>query len=316
MISIIIPIYNAEKQLERMLRSIQTQSLTEYEVIMIDDGSTDKSASICKAMVKEDCRFQYYYQENQGVSIARNNGLKKTAGEFIAFVDADDEIDPNYLEVLRNACQHSDIAICDTVVESNGIEIKRFTGDYDKLSREQAINLLLSRKIINSGPGAKLFKRSVIGTIDYPLMKTYEDILFNLSVFNNATKVTVTSKTQYHYIENPQSAMSGMKKAPSNDIIIASDKIIQFIKKEKEIIEPECFYVTISHLFQYVFAMVYGECQWNERFIIESRLMYKKYLKDILKCMAIPKKEKIVFVGFIFGWIYTEKKWIRINSMR
>ena len=316
MISIIVPIYNAEKELPRMLCSIQKQSVEEYEVIMIDDGSKDRSADICKEIAKKDLRFQYYYQENKGVSIARNNGLRRAKGEYIAFVDADDEIDKNYLETLMCACKYSDIAVCDMVVESNGIEVKRFTGEYDKLPREQAINLLLSRKIISSGPCAKLFKRDIIGKIVFPELKTYEDMLFNLYVFFNAATVTITSKTQYHYIENSQGAMSGMKKAPSKDIIDASDQIMQFIVKSKDIIEPECLYVTISHLFQYVLAMVLGKSKWDVGFLMESRLMYKKYLGNILNCTAIPMKEKIVFVCFVFGWIYTNKKWIKINGVR
>ena len=315
MISIIVPIFNAERKLERTLRDIQNQTLVEYEVIMIDDGSQDKSADICKKIAKNDSRFRYYYQENQGVSIARNNGLKQANGDYITFVDADDEIDQNYLEALMNACRHSDIAVCDVVVECNGVEKQRFTGECDVLSRDNAINLLLCRKIINSGPCAKLFKRDVIGKNVFPVMKTYEDLLFNLLVFSNATTVTVTSETQYHYIDNPNSAMSGMKKRPSRDIIIASERIIQFIREKRNIVAPECLYVTISHLYQYVLSMVHGESQWDNGFITESRFLYKKYLTDILKCSAVPQKEKLVFICFAFGWIY-DKKWINVNGMR
>lgn len=316
MISIIIPIFNAEKELNRMLQSIQNQSVTEYEVIMIDDGSRDKSAEICKKFASHDTRFQYYYQENKGVSTARNNGLKKARGEYITFVDADDEIDSNYLEVLMNLCQHSDIVVCDVVVEYNGMEKKRFTGEDALLTKEEAINLLLNRKIINSGPCAKLFKRNIIGEVEFPVMKTYEDILFNLFVFSNAAIVTVTSKTQYHYIENSQGAMSSMSKAPSEDIIVASERIIQFIKERNGVIKPECLYVTISHLFQYVLSMVRGECEWDRTFIMKTKLLFKKYYLDILKCTAIPKKEKIVFICFVFGWVYTNEKWIYANTKR
>lgn len=316
MISIIIPIYNAEKDLGRMLRSIQKQSFIEYEVIMMDDGSTDRTSDICKRVAKSDARFKYYYQVNAGVSIARNNGLRIAKGEYIAFVDADDEIDQNYLEVLMNACQYSDIAICDTVVECNGIEIKRFSGDYDMLSQEKALDLLISRKIINSGPAAKLFKKSVIGDIAFPVMTTYEDIMFNILVFSNAATISVTSKTQYHYIENSEGAMSRMLKSPSKDIIVASDWILRFLRKRGNILEPECLYVTISHLLQYVLAMINGDCRWDKAFINEVRLLYKKNLIDILKCTAVPNKEKIVFSCFIFGWLYTNKKWININGMR
>lgn len=316
MISIIIPIYNAEKELERMLQSIQKQSITDYEVILIDDGSQDKSGDICKKFAKADARFKYYYQENKGVSIARNNGLKKAKGEYIAFVDADDKIDSNYLEVLLNACRHCDIAVCDVIVECNEIEVKRFTSKEYVLTKIDAINLLLKRKIINSGPCAKLFKRDIIGAIEFPVMKTYEDILFNLCVFSNATNVIVTSKTQYHYIENSRGAMSSMKKAPSKDIIVASEQIMRFIKNEKEILESECLYVTISHLFQYVLSMVHGECEWDRDFIEKTKALYRIYCSDIFRCTAIPKKEKIVLFFFIFGWVYTNKKWIYVNGLR
>ena len=316
MISIIIPIYNAEKELERMLQSIQNQSVTEYEVIMIDDGSRDKTAEICKKFARHDARFQYYHQENKGVSIARNYGLWKSQGEYIAFVDADDEIDRNYLEILMQACRYADIAVCDVVVECNGIEIKRFTGEDAVLSKEEAINLLLKRKVINSGPCAKLFKREIIGTIEFPLLRTYEDILFNLFVFSNASNVAITSKTQYHYIENSQGAMSIMNKAPSKDVIVASERIIQFIKGKCDVLEQECLYITISHLFQYVLSMVHKECECDKSFIMRVKALYRKNFGDIWKCTAIPIKEKVVFICFMFGWVYTNKKWIYVNTTR
>ena len=89
MISIIIPIFNAEKYLERMLNSIISQSYKDFEVLMVDDGSTDNSAEICKKIAESDSRFKYFYQDNKGVSCARNTGLSKASGEYIGFVDAD-----------------------------------------------------------------------------------------------------------------------------------------------------------------------------------------------------------------------------------
>ena len=315
MISIIIPIYNAEKELERMIASIKQQSYTDFEVIMIDDGSKDDSAKICKRIVAEDGRFKYYHQENSGVSTARNNGLKKAIGEYIAFVDADDEIETNYLEVLLNSCAESDIAVCDTVIKRNEEKIARFTGDFT-LTRDKALNLLLSRKVINSGPCSKLYKKEAVDGIFFPSIKTYEDILFNLEVFNRANSVEVTSKTRYYYIENLQGAMSKMKKSPSKDIIVASRNILEFIKNNTDIIDAQSLYITVSHVFQYVLTMVGKECEWNTEFIKEAKLLFKNYVADILKCTAVPWKEKVVFVGFIFGWVYTNKHWFYVNKMR
>ena len=316
MISIIIPIYNAEKQLNRMLESVQKQSYRNYEVLMIDDGSQDQSANICQSFCHKDIRFKYYYQENQGVSIARNNGLKKAAGDYIAFLDADDRIDVNYFEELMNACQYSDIAVCDVVIEVNNEEVKRFTYEKSLLKQKEAVELLLKRKGINSGPYAKLFKKQVVESVEFPLLKTYEDILFVLAAFSKANAIGYTPNTQYHYIENIQGAMSSMGKEPSTDIIVASETIIQYIEKQSEKLDSECIYITVSHLFQYVLAMVRKECKWNEKFLKEAILFYKNYEKTILKCKAIPFKEKIVFFCFMFGGVYTDRKWFNINRTR
>jgi len=314
MISIIIPIYNSGKELERLLKSVQNQSFTDYEVIMIDDGSCDNSAEICKKFSQNDERFKYFYQENKGVSIARNNGLKNAKGDYITFLDADDVIDSDYLKVLTS--EDADIVVCDVVVEVDGKEKRHFVDDELDLNKDEAMNLLLKREIINSGPCAKLFKREIIGEINFPVMKTYEDILFCLEVFLKAATVKVTPKTRYHYIENSRGAMSSMLKAPSTDIIVASEKILEFIKATEKVRAPECFYVTLSHVFQYVLSMVCGECEWNKDFIIGSKALFKKYFSDILKCNAVPKKEKVVFICYTFGWIYTNKKWVNVNKTR
>lgn len=316
MISVIIPIYNAEKELDRMLKSVQNQVFSDFEVLMIDDGSKDKSSLVCQSYVEKDQRFFYYYQENQGVSMARNYGLKRAQGEYIAFLDADDEIDENYFDELIRACIDADIAVCDVVVECEGIEKKRFTGCDSKLNKLEALNLLLMRKIINSGPCAKLYKREVISMIEFPAMKTYEDIIFNLRVFSNSSSVVYTSKTQYHYIENSYGAMNSMRKAPSTDIVMASEIIMEYIKNHKEGIAPECIYVTISHLFQYVVAMVRNECRQDKIFLNNVKKFYTKYALEIWKCKAVPIKEKIVFICIILGWIYVDKHWSNINNMR
>lgn len=114
MISVIIPIYNAEKFLERCLSSILAQSYCNYEVIMVDDGSYDRSANICKKYVQADQRFVYEYKANGGVSSARNYGINICEGQYISFVDADDYVSPLFLERLYNVMQltKSDVCYC------------------------------------------------------------------------------------------------------------------------------------------------------------------------------------------------------------
>lgn len=305
MISVIIPIYNGEKTLERMLESIKAQSYKELEIIMIDDGSRDKSREICIRYVHKDRRFHYYQQQNLGASAARNNGLKRAKGEYIAFLDADDWIDDHYFEELLLACKFADLAVCDVAVECEGAEILSFTMDSCTVEQAEAIQLLLMRTKINSGPCGKLFKREVIGNVRFTEIKAYEDMIFNLSVFSNAERISATSKTKYHYIENPNGTMSSMARRPSKDIIKAADMIMEYIVDRKEL-KPECCYITISHLFQYVLPMMKKETIMDKDFILEVRKLYKKYRMHILKCPAFPWKEKMMYIAFVYGWLYAD----------
>ena len=115
MISIILPIFNAENYLKRMLESILGQSYQKFECILIDDGSSDSSYSICKEYEEKDTRMRCFTQKNHGVSYTRNKGISLARGKFIAFLDADDFIPPNYLYELVKCCEIGDVAICDTV---------------------------------------------------------------------------------------------------------------------------------------------------------------------------------------------------------
>ena len=124
MISIIVPVYNSEKTLRECINSILCQSYCDFEVIIIDDGSTDNSPVICREMAEQDERVVVIHVENQGVSHARNVGMKKSKGDYICFVDSDDTIKPDYLEYLYSNIVSSaaDIVTCNFIQENRGGE--------------------------------------------------------------------------------------------------------------------------------------------------------------------------------------------------
>lgn len=294
MISIIIPIFNAENYLKRMLESILGQSYQKFECILIDDGSSDSSYSICKEYEEKDTRMRCFTQKNHGVSYTRNKGISLARGKFIAFLDADDFIPPNYLYELVKCCEIGDVAICDTVFLDEKAVKFRFTVGKTVLTRTDAINALLIRKSINSGPAGKLYKKELIANLKFPSIKTYEDILFTLDALLNANKIVTTDRTQYFYVENNNGAMSKMIKNPSLDIIIATERLLQVIAQRKDL-KPECCYVTVSHLFQYVIGLFQENNYRNSEFVDGTRKLFRKYMCLILTCRAIPWKEKLVF---------------------
>ena len=300
MISVIIPIFNAKRDLRQMLDGVLAQAYTDYECILIDDGSTDSSYDICKEYAGRDGRFHCFTHGNRGVSYTRNFGIESAKGDYIAFLDADDFIPENYLAVLLEACENSDIAVCDTVILENGKESFRFTHDSAGLTQTEAINCLLSRKQINSGPYSKLFKKELLKDLKFPPLKTYEDILFVLDAFSRAKKIAVTDKTAYHYIQNSDGAMSAMLKEPSADIIVATEKILQFISERKDL-QPDCTYTAVSHLYQYALPLLASQNYVGSDFVKKTARLTRKYMHLILSCKAIPWKEKMTFYLFTHG---------------
>ena len=312
MISVIIPVYNSGELLKRLINSLLQQTYRDLEILLINDGSTDNTEQICKEIIEKDSRFQYFYQKNAGVSAARNYGIIKSRGEYIAFLDADDEIDNNYFEELLSVCRYADIAICDVRLEdTTGKLISKFTLPNQVLTSEEALNYLLKRQHINSGPCAKLFKYSFIKQLRFPDLKVYEDILFVMKAFANSHTIGITDNTAYHYYQNEQSAMHNAVQSPSMDIVIVTDEIMKFIIKRK-FLEDQCVYIALSHLYQYVQLSV-NMCKKNDQFLSVAQRLYRKYLRQLLFCKSFPNKEKIIYIFFAFGWMYQHKQFIRMR---
>lgn len=308
-ISVIIPVYNAEQTLPPCVRAVLEQSHTDLELILVNDGSHDGSGTLCDGFAAEDARVRVFHQENQGVSSARNLGLTRASGEYITFLDADDIVPGDYLQVLYDACREADIAVCDVVSIQDGRELTRFTHSDAVLTQPQALDFLLTRRRINSGPCAKLFRREVVESLIFPPLKAYEDILFVREAFCNARRIAVTDRTEYRYIQNPAGAMSSFFKAPSADIVRATGELLEFIGTRSDL-SPETFYITASHLLQYVIDT--AAAGTGREFIAQARKLYRRFLPQLLACPAFSHKEKIVYSLFVCGWLYDRGKLKRV----
>ncbi len=299
LISIIIPIFNAGKKLSKMLDCVINQTFQEYEVILINDGSIDNSGKIIDKVAYKDNRFIAIHQKNKGVSFARNRGIKESRGKYITFLDADDEIPDDYLEhlILSQNETSADIVCCDVVMISNGKETSRFTYHNSCLTKTQALNFLLSREFINSGPCAKLFRSTEIKDIEFPNLRAYEDILFITKAFERANMIAVINNTEYRYIQNSNGTMSKFSASPSTDIVIASEYLVHFIKRHKNL-SSKCFYITLSHLMQYL-QMIDKQDKRNT-FRKETRKLFRHNVINILSCNSFPLKEKLLFIMSAF----------------
>lgn len=142
-ISVIVPIYNAEKYLAQCLDSIIKQTIEDIEIILINDGSCDGSAEICKAFIEKDRRVTYYYKENEGLAAARQDGMERSSGEYIGFVDSDDWIEPDMYEKMYTAAKtcDADVVLCNpfTYSEKSSIKGNIPSGAYDYQAIRDAV---------------------------------------------------------------------------------------------------------------------------------------------------------------------------------
>ncbi|MBO4746283.1 MAG: glycosyltransferase [Alphaproteobacteria bacterium] len=213
-ISVIIPIYNAEKYLVRCLESLQHQSFKDFEVICVNDGSSDNSGKILADFAKSDKRFSIITKQNAGVSAARNDGINAARGEYIHFMDADDVIDSNYYSEMIYGGKGADM-ICSGFVSNS-----KYSSDLT-YKRKRVLNglfgkLFWSQALIKSFVWRYLFKTDFIRknklVFDTSLI-SQEDAIFVLDAIGAANKLIVVPNVNYHYIFNETSALNSKDKS-------------------------------------------------------------------------------------------------------
>ncbi|MBQ3196317.1 MAG: glycosyltransferase family 2 protein [Clostridia bacterium] len=306
MISVIIPVYNCEKYIERCIKSVIAQSFKDFELIVVNDGSTDNTEEICRRFHNADSRIRLFTVENSGVAAARNFGMEKANGDYISFMDGDDYVPENYLEELYKTVQGADVAVCDISCIKNGAEINRFTCKRQKLSTTEGIELLLSRREINSGPCGKLFSKVTVDGIAFPPMNAYEDILFVLDAFRKVKSIAVTTKTEYVYDNETGGAMTGYSKHPTVDVVTMSRQVLEYLDQNKSTFTPLPEYTTLSHLMQHLQSIDKVKHKTAEQLILLKAIMatFRDNRKRIKKNPHFTFKERWVYLFAARGfWI-------------
>ena len=235
LISIIVPVYKAEKYLRRCVNSILAQTYQNIEVLLIDDGSPDNSGSICDEYAEKDSRVRVFHKSNSGVSSARNLGLKEAKGQYIGFVDSDDYVLPKMYETLTDLIQSqgADIAICGYQKELENGTFEPYWKE--KIScafnKEQMIPNLLTNKYYTCSVWSMLFSKSVIRSVSFDESRKHnEDLLFIYEAMKRADKSGFTSEVCYCYCTNEGSATTSGFSDTMMDVVYISEYILQDIK--------------------------------------------------------------------------------------
>lgn len=202
-VSVIVAVYNVAPFLDKCMTSLKNQTLRDFEVILVDDGSTDKSGRICDAYAREDSRFKVFHRANEGVASARELGVEKASGEYLIHVDPDDWIEDDMLEELYGCAisEAADVVICDFYIDTLPAAIE--------YSRQQPRDLkhstILTQYLDSSLHGScwnKLVKRSVWSALDihFPLIKLCEDMWVNAKLAMNDISFSYLNNAFYHYV--------------------------------------------------------------------------------------------------------------------
>lgn len=213
-VSVVIPIYNAEKSIERAIESIIGQSYTDFELILVDDGSKDASGSLCDEAAKKDSRIRVIHKENAGVSEARNDGAKAAVGKYVQFVDSDDYLPQDFLLRMMNAQkEYGDNAFvwCGlSIVSETKVKDER-VWQYEEANisvTDKAALFRFSMKHLLNSPVNKLYHRDVIAKGNLKMRKDLqiaEDLLFNIEYLEKCagdTKVVILNDLFYPYVQN------------------------------------------------------------------------------------------------------------------
>lgn len=234
LVSIIVPIYNKEKIVSKCIESCINQTLKDIEIILIDDGSTDKSTLICDEYAKIDIRVKVIHKKNGGLSSARNAGLDMASGEYIGFVDGDDYISADMFEILYRTAKKNlaDISMCSYYIcEGEKIYPKSETGNTTCFGNADAMLQLLQYKKINVSVWNKIYENSLFHNIRFDEKQKYsEDGIVTFKLFGECSKLCVVDIPKYYYIrwEDSQS------KEPVNlksvqDSLRTADTIFSYI---------------------------------------------------------------------------------------
>ena len=304
-ISVIVPVYQAEKYISRCLDSIMAQSFTDFEVLMIDDGSRDNGGKICDDYAKKDGRFHVVHKKNEGVSIARQTGLDMAQGEYVIHADPDDWVEPDWLGKLYQKIveDRTDIVICDfehIKADETVIMVQRPAS----LHKDDVLEALLDG-VLRGSPWNKLVRRdcfSRYGVSFHPDMNLWEDMYVICLLIVNGAKVSFLPEVLYHYDTtiNENSITMHRKDSHIRSMMIFIDQISPILSDirfdhgwflRKYQVKEEIFKNRIN---KYDIKDTYGEI--NERLIRESKTWaFSSIERSVAVCLQTN-----TFIGHLY----------------
>lgn len=306
-ISIIVPVYKVERYLHKCLDSILAQTFTDWECILIDDGSPDNSGAICDEYAQQDSRFRVIHQENAGVSAARNAGLDVAQGEWITFVDSDDWVERDFLECLYNEVERTgaDVAVCGIFEHTERItESRVYT--LPKQKSEILYWFMIYANYMNY-PVNKIYRKQLLEKdIRFPLgIAICEDLWFCFRVCFFAQNIVSVTVPLYHYNRlNLDSATNNYKLKYFEDKVQVTNKITEFLNEQEDNSEKYSVIINFYKVYAKLPLLVYSNLRdkelWKKTFPEANKYVWKIPLRIDYKLMSWFASKGLFSFAYLF----------------
>lgn len=293
LISVIIPVYNVEKYIDRCLKSVMLQTYPSMEIILIDDGSVDKSGIICDQYALTDSRIHVIHQMNSGQSSARNTGIKMSTGSLITFIDSDDFVHPDYLMdmyIIMHKYQ-CDIVQCD---------FEKGESNYFKAHTKHIKTNIVDSRAVFSGffykvsSWGKLYRKEIIDGIIFPVGKINEDDATYYKFASNANKIGFTNRILYYYFLSQHSVMRNSNTFKTDFISIYHDRISYFESKNDKYLIDKSY-----ERFAIVLILIYSQWISEARTDKYREKIFQEFI-DIYKNLIRSKNTDLTYKMIFF----------------
>lgn len=291
-ISVIVPVYKVEAYLSECVRSLQVQTFSDIEIILVDDGSPDNCGQLCDDFARQDSRIRAIHQENGGLSAARNTGIDAAKGRYICFVDSDDLVAPDYCKVLLDLLNGTDFdfSFCSVCRFPDGsLPEPTATGSSFAVSNAEYAAMQLRRKT-EFGVWNKLFRRDLFDKIRFAPGKLHEDVIFSadlLRILENGA--SATERQLYYYRQREGSIVSGAAAKCSADRVFAGEYLVDAVRRVSPDLLPEAMCYAVHYPWMFVDAIyVHRTFRENKVFLDQLQNYLKHHLWEYIEEKVFP----------------------------
>lgn len=305
LISLVIPVFNVEKYLEKCMDSVLAQSYDNFEVILVDDGSTDSSGKICDEYAEKDSRIIVYHKPNGGLSDARNYGVAHANGDLISFIDSDDYVTVDYLEYLWYLMDKYDCDIScaapKSVYDGTIAILKNDHVEEIKLNTAQALERICC---FSFGAWARLYKKEILLKHPFPVGKLYEDIATVYKLINECEEVVFSDKQVYVWVQREGSITHAGINERQFDILGALDELYDFMCKNYSAYKNAASYRYIMETKDFL-SRVFNYCNEADRrkYFEIAREKALPHLREANECKNATFRFKLAGLGIYAGYL-------------